>query len=99
MFLGRAEKLSPFLAVSWGAGYTPNMSHESTILLIGILITLSPFLGLPYSWLMVVVPILGIMTAVLSIIIRARSMREPQAQEATVPVSDPVFDESSSVTA
>lgn len=73
------------------------MSHESTLLLIGILVVLSPFLGLPYSWLMVIVPFLGVVVVALSIILRARNMRAPEVQEVTVP--SPVFDESSSAIA
>ncbi len=73
------------------------MSHESTLLLIGILVVLCPFLGLPYSWLMVIVPVLGVSVAALSIILRARTMQAPEVQEVTVP--SPVFDESSSAIA
>jgi hypothetical protein len=74
------------------------MSHESTLLLVGIIVILSPFLGLPYSWLMVIVPVLGVAIVALSVILRARvMMRVPQVQETTAP--SPVFDESTSVVA
>lgn len=55
------------------------MSHESTIFLLGILTALSPFLGLPYSWLMVIAPALGLLTAALAVAARARSLADAHA--------------------
>jgi|GEM_PF-1376334 len=51
------------------------MSNEGTLTLLGILIVLSPFLGLPYSWLMVVIPLLGVAVIGFSILVRMRGMR------------------------
>jgi len=67
------------------------MSHESTLFLLGILAILAPFLGLPYSWLMVIVPALGLAIAALSVILRARSMQ--QAPSRAEPVASIPLDE------
>lgn len=64
------------------------MSHETTLLLLGILVILAPFLGLPYSWLMVMVPILGICISALAVILRARTM-----QRAPMPSSEAVHEQ------
>lgn len=63
------------------------MSHESTLFLLGILVMLSPFFGLPYSWLMVIMPFLGLAVAALSVILRARGLKNP-AHEAARPVHE-----------
>ena len=46
------------------------MSKESTLLLLGVLIVLAPFLGLPYAWLMVVLPLCGVLVVALSIALK-----------------------------
>lgn len=69
------------------------MSHETTVLLLAIAVMLSPFLGLPYSWLMVIVPLLGIAIAILSVLMRMRQMAPPEA----VPPLTPSFDETPSI--
>lgn len=75
------------------------MSQESTILLLAILVMLSPFLGLPYSWLMVIVPLLGLAVAVLSVLLRMRQMAAPAESELVASSFNEAFDESSSVAA
>ena len=36
------------------------MSKETILVIVGILVVLSPFLGLPQSWLSLILPILGL---------------------------------------
>lgn len=48
------------------------MQKRTVLVVIGIIIALSPFAGLPYSALMWLLPILGIITAVLAYPFRAR---------------------------
>lgn len=65
------------------------MSHESTIFLLGILIALTPFLGLPYSWLMVIVPVLSVLTALFAILARARRLADAHvAVRAPAPLNE-----------
>lgn len=52
------------------------MSRESTLLILGVVIILAPFLGLPYAWLMVIEPLLGLGVIALAILVRARRMTE-----------------------
>ncbi len=52
------------------------MSHEGTLILLGILVVLTPFLGLPYSWLMVIIPLLGLLVLGFAILLRARGLAE-----------------------
>ena len=49
------------------------MTRESVLILLSVLLALSPFLGLPYSWLMVLVPVLAL--CVLGIAIMLRTVR------------------------
>lgn len=60
------------------------MSHEGTLTLLGVLILLAPFLGLPYSWLMVILPLAGLSIITLSIILRARGLKEVVVHTHTV---------------
>lgn len=57
------------------------MKRETTIAFLGALVGLSPFLGLPYSFLMVALPVLGLIIIALGLIGRLRS-RTPSAREA-----------------
>lgn len=49
------------------------MSRASLIVLFAALIAVSPFLGLPYSWLMVLEPVLGGLIAILAFTGRERT--------------------------
>ena len=48
------------------------MSRESLLVLIGILVVLSPFVGLPLTWLAVLVPVLGGMVALIGVTLVSR---------------------------
>ena len=50
------------------------MTTESTLILLGILTALVPFLGLPYAWLMWLVPLLGLFVAASAVVLRARRL-------------------------
>lgn len=36
------------------------MSRESVLLVLAVAVILAPFLGLPYTWIMVLIPVLGL---------------------------------------
>jgi ABC-type xylose transport system permease subunit len=46
------------------------MSRSSTLITLGILIALSPFLGLPHAWLVIVLPVLGFLTLLIGYLLR-----------------------------
>jgi hypothetical protein len=50
------------------------MSSEATLILLGSIVALLPFIGLPYTFLMVILPVLGIVVAIIAIRLRARRM-------------------------
>ena len=53
------------------------MSRETTLIFLALLATLSPFVGLPYSWLMVIVPVLGLFILSIAIVLRIHRLRAP----------------------
>lgn len=55
------------------------MSREGTLILLGVIVVLSPFLGLPYSWLMWILPILGLAVLAQGIVLRMRRLTATQA--------------------
>ncbi len=57
------------------------MSNEGTIFFLALFLALSPFLGLPYAWLMVIVPVLALLTAAFAILARARRLVDAHAPE------------------
>jgi len=71
------------------------MSKEGTLLVVGVLVLVSPFLGLPMSWLTFLLPILGAIVITISQIIRKErktpSMRSDAASSAAVR-EVPVYD-------
>lgn len=72
------------------------MTTESTLILLGILTALVPFLGLPYAWLLWIVPLLGLLIAGTGIMLRARRLTSegvPRRAVETVPPQ--VLDEAS----
>lgn len=55
------------------------MSKETTLIIVGVLVVLSPFLGLPESWLSVILPILGAVILVLGYLTFDRRRKTPEA--------------------
>jgi cytochrome c-type biogenesis protein CcmH/NrfF len=53
------------------------MSRENLLILIGVLVTLSPFAGLPLTWLAWILPILGILVVIIGVTFY-RSRRESE---------------------
>lgn len=51
------------------------MSRESTVILFGFLVAVSPFIGLPLSILSFVLPILGALIVLIGITLRALSVK------------------------
>ena len=52
------------------------MSFEATLILLGVLIAILPFVGIPYSWLMWFILLLGIAVAGVGTVLRAREVSE-----------------------
>jgi len=62
------------------------MTTARALLVIGSIVALSPYLGLPYSWLMALLPLLGLATLVIALrLFRRARMR---ASEAPAPPYD-----------
>jgi hypothetical protein len=62
------------------------MSRESLLILLGILVALSPFLGIPLSLLAWILPVLGLVTLGIGISLRTertRSARPTTSHEAS----------------
>ncbi|MGB4076457.1 MAG: hypothetical protein WBK28_02010 [Minisyncoccia bacterium] len=55
------------------------MSRERTIVVLAVLIALAPFLGLPYSWLMWIEPLLAAVIILLSLFARSHYIKENDA--------------------
>lgn len=55
------------------------MSRELLLIVLGLLSALVPFIGLPYSWLMIILPVLGVAVAGIAFSLRGR--RAPKAYE------------------
>lgn len=66
------------------------MSRAGTLILLGILIALTPFIGLPLSILAWVLPILGLMVLLTGVSLRRRMQAEERAAEP--PAAAPSFD-------
>ena len=70
------------------------MTTESTLILLGILTALAPFLGLPYAWLMWIVPLLGMLILAAAIVLRARRLSVEGAARSRESVAAPqILDE------
>ncbi len=50
------------------------MSRESTLILLGILIALTPFVGLPLLWRAILLPIFGALVVLIGITLRAHKL-------------------------
>lgn len=52
------------------------MSKSTTLIVLGVLIFLSPFIGLPTSWLSWLLPLFGIIVGVIGYLVRMRAKQE-----------------------
>jgi hypothetical protein len=57
------------------------MSRESTLILVGVLVALAPFSGLPHSWLAVILPFLGIVAGGIGYALRREHVNRARAEE------------------
>jgi hypothetical protein len=64
------------------------MPRESILILLGVFIALSPFVGLPYSWLMWFVLVLGLLVIAQGISLRAKKQKAPPREVTVAPVRD-----------
>jgi len=55
------------------------MSRESLLILLGVLIFLAPFSGLPFSWLSWILSLLGIIVGIVGFSLRAKRASPPPA--------------------
>lgn len=66
------------------------MSRESALIILGILVAVSPFVGLPLSVLAWILPVLGILTAIIGLALRLRRQRrETTPEPEPVPAPEP----------
>lgn len=63
------------------------MSRSSTLILLGVLVLIAPFSGLPLSFLSFLLPVLGCFIAIIGISIRTAQVRK--AKEGDVPPVPP----------
>ncbi|KND50774.1 MAG: hypothetical protein ABA06_04790 [Parcubacteria bacterium C7867-001] len=66
------------------------MTRETALIALGVLIMLTPFIGLPVSWRAYIVPVLGLLVVLVAVTLRARRMRtvapSPETSSMTTPV-------------
>lgn len=64
------------------------MSRETLLIVLGALVLVAPFSGLPMSWLMVLLPVCGSVTLGIGVSLRARRSRAAtSSHEASLSVS------------
>ena len=63
------------------------MSRESTLILLGSIVLLSPFAGLPISLLSWLLPVLGLITLGIGISLRAERRKAAPSHEASLSTS------------
>jgi hypothetical protein len=65
------------------------MSRTTTLITLGVLIFLSPFLGLPFSWLSWIIPLLGLGVVASGLSLRQERVRAQMRAAAPAPVVAP----------
>ena len=65
------------------------MSHVTTLILLGVLVFLAPFSGLPISWLSWILPILGLCVIVSGLSLRQSRVRAEIRAAASVSAPAP----------
>lgn len=60
------------------------MSKEGVIITLGVIVTLLPFLGIPYSWYGYFLPVFGLVSAVLALML-LRVRRQTASIQAPLP--------------
>ena len=65
------------------------MSKEGTLVTVGILTAVAPFIGLPYSWLAWILPVLGIITVIVGYVIRKDMIADRDAIRPTYEAQSP----------
>ncbi|HYE23359.1 MAG TPA: hypothetical protein VEA92_02840 [Candidatus Paceibacterota bacterium] len=65
------------------------MTRESLLIALGILLAITPFLGLPYSWIMVIIPVLSAGVVVIGVTLRKKRSAESSRVE---PVAPPPYE-------
>lgn len=57
------------------------MSRESVLVLIGVLVAVSPFSGLPVTWLAWILPVMGVAVLLIGVSLKAQKLLTPLPQE------------------
>ena len=65
------------------------MTRESLLITLGAALALSPFFGLPYSWLMVIVPVLALTVLVIGVTLRKKRRDQESRVE---PIAQPPYE-------
>ncbi len=61
------------------------MSRSSALILLGFLVVLAPFSGLPSNWLRTLIPVLGLGVIVVGFIVRAERVKSERDAHAPLP--------------
>jgi len=74
------------------------MSKEGTLMIVGVLVILAPFSGLPLSWLEWILPVLGVIVIIVGYLVR-RDRHAPlvRARDPEPVFSEPAFHEPSPI--
>jgi hypothetical protein len=59
------------------------MSRENVLIMLGVLVALSPYLGLPLSVLGIILPILGLLIIGIGVTLRIRMVQSTRGREAS----------------
>lgn len=65
------------------------MSHVTTLILLGVLVGIAPFAGLPISWLSWILPILGLCVIASGLSLRQSRVRAEMRASAAAPAPAP----------
>ncbi len=65
------------------------MSREGMLMILGALVALLPFLGIPSAWFMVLLPVLGLCILGLALSLRARLQQAPKSTVLPIHESEP----------
>lgn len=64
--------------------YTVRMTRERVLMILGVLVLISPWSGLPLAWLAWILPAIGLIVVGIGLTLRGRS-KPPLAQPPSVP--------------
>jgi uncharacterized membrane protein len=63
-------------------GYTTHMSRETVLIILAVLVAVSPFSGLPLTWLSWILPVIGLALLLIGI-----SMHQNRSSHSSLPLA------------